>query len=333
MPRLPRPLLLAALMVSACSVSAGNGLPPVSATSGDGVIVSANQTISIDPSVVPLVSGCLSGQIVGRTDAGWACENAPSSGGATGSTGATGAAGTQGIAGATGATGPIGATGVGIAGATGAAGAAGPTGATGATGSIGPTGPSATTAQVANYALDAVTAQNSLALNGIPASSYLTTDGGVLAVPGISVGTGPVLMTYTPSDGGPSVQYTVNGVYCGATGTTTGAIADSTTGNTGYRAAKLLCERVASCGPAAHMCSLEEVARSFQVGAIASGALDNTSGDLWISGGYFGDDCVSFTNASGTYSGAIISRSDNLSSGGAMVYEPCDGNYNIACCQ
>src|ERR1700722_1462521 len=55
------------------------------------------------------------------------------------------------------------------------------------------------------------------------------------------------------TDAGTSVV-TVAGVYCGASGTTEGAIADIGSGTTGYRATKIVCEN--SCeSKTAHMCS------------------------------------------------------------------------------
>ena len=52
---------------------------------------------------------------------------------------------------------------------------------------------------------------------------------------------------------------------------TTGAFTDPTGGiATGYRAAKLICERVAACGTSAvaHMCTGDEISRSLQLGVI-----------------------------------------------------------------
>lgn len=57
---------------------------------------------------------------------------------------------------------------------------------------------------------------------------------------------------------------TASGLLCGTTAPVNGAF--SSGGQTGYRAAKLLCEQVSGCGPLAHMCSAEEMVRGRQLG-------------------------------------------------------------------
>jgi hypothetical protein len=121
-----------ALAVVAACVKGGSDIPPV--VSGTGTVVDpATQTVSVDPSKVPVLVSCPSGFFVRRNpdNTGWDC--------AQGATGPQGAKGDMGPKGDTGLPGPKGD--VGDAGPQGPKGDLGPPGPQGDAGPQGPQGP------------------------------------------------------------------------------------------------------------------------------------------------------------------------------------------------
>jgi hypothetical protein len=194
----------------------------------------------------------------------------------------------------------------GTKGDTGPAGPAGPAGATGPAGAAGPAG--ATGLAGAAGAAGATGAQG-------PAGLPIVTAGGS--------------------------QISVNGIFCGTTGSTTGAISDPTGGSAkGYRAAKLACQQVAACGPsaAAHMCDSAEMVRSAQLGLFPTVAANTY---YWFASGTFASyaftganiqDCQGWAHAASTVDGAAWI----LQPPGGFI-EPtiltCDTSAAVACCK
>jgi len=192
----------------------------------------------------------------------------------------------------------------GPAGPMGAQGPPGPAGAMGAMGAQGPQGPmGATGAQGPQGPMGATGATGA---QGPP---------------------GPSTRTFN------NVSISLNGIYCGKS-------AQPTTGNlqfnnlVGYRAGKAMCE--AACGdPSAHMCSAEEVQRSFQVGALTAYPTEN----LWYETFVRWDTSITVNDCDGWQCGqanrqpcnteyaAFIQSQDRL-----VNYGVCSASYRVACC-
>jgi hypothetical protein len=115
----------------------------------------------------------------------------------------------------------------------------------------------------------------------------------------------------------------VEGVFCGASATTTGNLdqitePDTTVKAVGYRAAKLVCERVPSCGPRAHMCTSQELIRSETLGVAGA------PGQLWFASG--DADCKRWSLEDAT-PGAVWIFNRGVTQTG------CSAKLSIACCQ
>ena len=137
-------------------------------------------------------------------------------------------------------------------------------------------------------------------------------------------------------------QITVNGIFCGATGSTSGIISDPTgTGAIGYRAAKLACQLVAGCGPSstAHMCDAGEMVRTSQLGAFPAPA---ASTHYWYSSGVYStftsgstpysiDDCSNWTVGASSRTGVSWDVIPSGANGPTADY--CNASNPIACCK
>jgi len=114
----------------------------------------------------------------------------------------------------------------------------------------------------------------------------------------------------------------VEGLFCGATAATfpnlDGVVESNGSKASGYRAAKLVCEKVAGCSARAHMCTSSELIRSesLRVSGIPSLA--------WYANGE--SDCSRWTNNTPTASGSAW-----IVNGGAGRM-PCATALSIACC-
>jgi hypothetical protein len=175
----------------------------------------------------------------------------------------------------------------------------------------------------ADYAPDA---GNAAMLGGVPAANYLQQDSLHLSLPSGS-------RTVVTS---PFASATVGGVFCGTTAdATTGALSDGN-GNTGYKAAKKLCEAASACGPnaLAHMCTWHEIAISAQLGLVP---LSPATGYWYSAGGgsvypspvTYLNDCGGWIHSETTYMGSTLS-SDSGSVG--FSWANCNGQLKIACC-
>ena len=141
-----------------------------------------------------------------------------------------------------------------------------------------------------------------------------------------------------------SNQITVNGVFCGITGPTTGNFSDPTgSGAKGYRAAKLACQQVASCGPSAtaHMCDNTELMRSAQLGVLPPSPFPAGNPGYWYgtfatsyngTNGTYGLDCVGWTDGTTYYNGAYVFF-DSSRSALYPASSACITSLAIACCK
>jgi hypothetical protein len=297
--------LLVALLAFGC-ISKGTDIPPVQA--GSGVVVDAKtQTVSIDPARVPMLPTCDPGQTVVRGAAGdWSCAAPATNSDTVDGVHAAGflAAGAQ------------------------AADAA----------KLGGLAPN----RFATAAAGDGVADDAKALDGRSAAAYLFYDGNTdsyAAAGDVDVGTHRVLvrsgatclpfLTYCP---GP---YSTGATYCGATDATDGSFTWSFTVPlptphqvfvSGYMAGKALCERVTTCGAAAHVCSSEELARSAQLGMLSA-----APPQAWFGGG--ASDCYGWTQGV-TINGAVWMN--NPPGSIPAAYGPssaiCSASLPIACC-
>jgi hypothetical protein len=119
-----------------------------------------------------------------------------------------------------------------------------------------------------------------------------------------------------------------SGVWCGATAETTGRVR-SLSGALGYVAARENCAAACS-SPTAHMCSVEEMTRAYQLGIdfgigwIAVGNTDYAIGQT---------DCSGWLENIATY-GGMLARSAVHSGAESPHSEPamCDARHPILCC-
>jgi hypothetical protein len=128
--------------------------------------------------------------------------------------------------------------------------------------------------------------------------------------------TGPTGPTGPPGGGVITVggvDYSIDALYCGSTGPTTGGVG-------GYPAAKAACEAV--CTSSAHLCGVEEIQRSAQL------ALSIPPG--WIDGAH-GYDAVSYTDCGGWVDGTS-SLAANWWSGAYPYGAHCDESWPLLCC-
>lgn len=139
--------------------------------------------------------------------------------------------------------------------------------------------------------------------------------------------------TTNGADGG--IRTTVDGIYCGATGSTTGAISAQAGALNGYRAAKYLCEQ--TCASAtAHMCTGDEAVRSHELGVNVPGGWMKSSTGLHytIGGGGTGQlfNCYGWTNGTRMVSGYTqFGGYFDLTVGGYGSHY-CDVTFPILCC-
>lgn len=129
---------------------------------------------------------------------------------------------------------------------------------------------------------------------------------------------GPLVRT------GSAASISVNGLYCGSTAPTTGAVTSGPLA--GYRAAKALCET--ACGSAyAHMCDASEIVRSLQTGFTGTVGMQ-----YWYATGNYNasagaGDCAGFTSAS---PGNAFVQWTNP--GVTYGMTGCGNSLRIACC-
>ncbi len=203
---------------------------------------------------------------------------------------------------------------MGAVGPTGPPGPQGPPGAAGAPGPAGPPGPQGMT--------------------GPAGPQGMTGPPGATGAQGPQGATGPQGPPGPAARQGAQASISVNGLYCGKS-------AQPTTGNiqfnnlVGFRAAKAACE--AACGdPNAHMCSAEEMIRSFQVGNLTPYPSENlwySTFARWESNGVVVDECDGWQcgqagrQPCGTEYGAFIQSGDRL-----VNWNVCTNSYRIACC-
>lgn len=131
------------------------------------------------------------------------------------------------------------------------------------------------------------------------------------------------------------------GTFCGASSATTGTFADPTgSGANGYRAAKLICEGVAGCGPTAHMCDGYEIAHSAELGRLA-GVPANS---YWVKspiytaiGAANNRDCVGWRSSTVDEYGGAWGINVNGGPTLALLIQPgqnkCDVPVPVACCK
>lgn len=102
-------------------------------------------------------------------------------------------------------------------------------------------------------------------------------------------------------------------------------------GAVGYLVAKSLCAQTVG-DPAAHMCTVEEVVRSIQLGKLTA-----PSGPLWVGGGAGTSvnataDCNGFTSSSATLTGMTIQASA-VPNYPVLLPQACGAVCGIACCK
>jgi len=147
---------------------------------------------------------------------------------------------------------------------------------------------------------------------------------------------GHPMITYNVPDGG-TVSTTVSAIFCGASATTTtGQIQDSSSGTTGYRATKVLCEGICN-SPTAHMCASNEMVRSVELGVpLPSQGLWYSSGTPSIDSSYPFNDCWGWTNGDFTALGSVFlgNAPGSWDGGGTGSSTPnfCQNAYALACC-
>ncbi len=116
-------------------------------------------------------------------------------------------------------------------------------------------------------------------------------------------------------------KYSIGAAYCGVTAATNGNITN------GYAGAKSQCEGVsAGCNssPSAHMCSAEEIVRSFEVGiSVGQGWYSDASAASYDVADMM--DCYGWTSsAPGLYANVIVL--------GQVNHTPCNTTDPILCC-
>jgi hypothetical protein len=121
--------------------------------------------------------------------------------------------------------------------------------------------------------------------------------------------------------------YSLGGTICGLTDKTTGNMLGLAGEGSGLVKAKAACAAVAGCSPTAHMCTLDEVARSAATGnpnAEANGWM--LAGGLGVSLQYTGytNNCQGYTSAVQTFQGGI--------GGLAGAYSSCSNLMPVLCC-
>ena len=277
-----RSMMVMALVCAGC-ISKGTEIPPLKA--GPGVTVDpVTQQVSIDSKVVPQLPDCGPNQVVMKNAAGsWACATtAPNALLLAGKAADKYAAATAGVADS----------------ATDSAKLNGLTADNYAAATNG-------VANVAMALVGGVTPSELVQRNAagdIPLGSSRATMSNSFCA-GLPIIIGPIapnailqfclagqtLVTTTTSS---------SGVYCGATPAANPAFADTepgapAAGTTGYRAAKIKCERVTSCGTTAHMCRADEVLRSREVGINVPQGWYSTG--MQTAGGV--NDCLGWTDA------------------------------------
>lgn len=121
--------------------------------------------------------------------------------------------------------------------------------------------------------------------------------------------------------------YSVGGAICGVTDKTTGDMLGLTTQGAGLVKAKAACAAVTSCSPTAHMCTIDEVARSLATGNPNAGASGwMVAGGLGVSLQYTGytNSCMGFTSNSLNFQAGV--------GGVAGDYASCNTYMPVLCC-
>ncbi|MDP1917390.1 MAG: hypothetical protein Q8L14_14210 [Myxococcales bacterium] len=137
-------------------------------------------------------------------------------------------------------------------------------------------------------------------------------------------------VTLSSPDGG--VRTTVDGLFCGATANTTGALTSILGQGAGYRAAKALCQ--SACGQAtAHMCSSLEVITSLELAiTVPSGWMKAGVSTPSIFGGIgvVMSECNAWTVGTRDIGGNLYAASywdETL-----FTYDYCNGMHAVLCC-
>ena len=188
-----------------------------------------------------------------------------------------------------------------------------------------------TAAADGKYLGQSATAANAAKLGGVAPDSYAVRD----SSGNIDLGSSRVLIS------SPFNSTTTFGLFCGQTSVTyQGSISISSgmSTTTGYQAAKLLCEKVATCNSLAHMCRPDEMVMSLQLGAIDFSTMGSDN-IVWVAAGVSSEvaaglvnDCNAFTsNLTGQLANVF-----NLNAGGQPAGVPmtktCNLSWAIACC-
>ncbi len=126
------------------------------------------------------------------------------------------------------------------------------------------------------------------------------------------------------------ISVSLSGLLCGFSAQTEGqftAARPDAGPVSSYQAAKVLCERVTTCGSAAHQCSRAELERSAQAGALLGVAA--TAVTAWVGGDE--RNCDDWTSRASTESG----RSAQIRTSGSLALwtSDCGSNLAIACCE
>jgi hypothetical protein len=122
--------------------------------------------------------------------------------------------------------------------------------------------------------------------------------------------------------------YSLGAVYCGNVPTTPPTFPNGLLPTGGYAGMKTLCQSASGCSASAHMCTSDEIARSFSMGLNPVDGWYSTAtwaSDTGVSTGAVSD-CAAWTSASGTIAGAALV-------GGKPIDHSCAAaNIPIVCC-
>ena len=344
------PSLALALALAGCKLpDPGTGSPPIGAAAGSGISVSGNsatgQSIAIDQNVVPVLAECADGGVVERRGGSWTCVSDTTFAAAGAYLTAAQASSLYLAAAAPAAdSAKLGGTAASNFQTTAQADAKYLAAAGTAADSAKLGGVAAANFQTAGqadvkYLGISATAADSSKLGGTAAGNFQTTsqaDAKYLGVSataadsaaraGTSIRSGaPATVTYTPG-GGSARSMTIHGIYCGATAVTTGSFSDGN-GNSGYRAAKLLCETACS-STLAHMCSITEMVASAQLG-VPFGA----SGGAWVASGYSDAQSTNTLRECSGWQSTANNGTDWAGSPGGPNAAGCNSSLPIACCK
>ena len=205
---------------------------------------------------------------------------------------------------------------------------------------------------------NAITASTTIASGVIPWSALKRNARGAVDGSGADLDLNAQRVVYTRlNNAGQTVSTTLDGTFCAATAASyPGNIvidAGASAGTAGYRAAKILCETACN-SPLAHMCSLDEMTNSAQLGI----GPNNTYVNGWVRGGsrvfsenttvsngvstttyYSFNECAGWTNSSssstsGNYGTAFgISTTNGVVDSAFPDWWTCDTTFPVLCCR